>query len=192
MRTLFWVVPVVVLLIGCGTKEPLIAEGEQALKGIPFDAPRWVENPVVEGKLAASGGSPQVTGGLRFQQIEAAGRAKEALRNQIEIRSAQAAQAVLAMLMPEPASVVEVAQTSRMLGLMVGAQAAKEFKREEIWWSPSREHYVLFTIDRDLAKSLTAESIRLMIRSDETYWERFVLAGDPQMIESAVEQAFLP
>lgn len=190
MKTLFSLL-ILLLLAGCGAKEP-VPEEERALGGIPFDAPSWVVNPAIEGKLAASGGSPQVTGGLRFQQIEAAGRARESLRRQIELRSAQAAQTALVRLVPQADRAEEVAQAAQMLGLMVGAQAAKEFKREEIWWSPSREHYVLFTIDRDLAKSLTAESIRLMIRSDETYWERFVLAGDPQMIESAVEQAFLP
>lgn len=175
-------------LLGCGSKKPT-PEEEQILRGLPVNAPTWIETPVLPGKLVSVGGSPQVTGGLRFQQIEAAGRAREGLRKQIERRSARAASIVLTRL-SKPEEVANVAAETEPIGLMIGAQAVKEFKREAIWWSPSREHYVLFAIDLAVAKKLAGEGLRLYIRGDDVYWDRFVHAGDPLLIEEAVEQAF--
>ena len=189
MRRAAFILTLGLLLLGCGSKEPVLPE-EESLKGIPTNAPAWVANPSGPDKLAAVGGSPQVTGGLRFQQIEATGRAKEALRERIEQLGTQAALVVLQRLSQAGLPLDTVEKDARTLGLMLGAKAATEFTREAIWWSPAREHYVLLAIARPRLRTLATETFSLYIRSKAPYRDRLKRLNDPDFIRMAVEQTF--
>lgn len=191
MKTGFVVLLIAALyLAGCAEKEPQASE-EAALAALPFKAPEWVDNSALEGKLTAVGSSPQVTGGIRFQQIEAAGRAREKLRKQVEQKAAVAAREVFAALTPEGMTADELEAEAHIAALMVGAQSLKEFRREQIWWSPTREHYVLLSVELTTLRSVMIEGIRLYVRASNGTGERFRTAKESDLIEKAVDRALL-
>lgn len=165
MKNLLFLPLLITLIAGCSSK-PV---ERQEFASLPVNAPSWAKDGAIkDGNFSAVGNSTLASGDMQFAMVDAMTKAKATLRSRVESASFELARKLLANLTSNKTQ-EELAKDAQFMSALASSQAIKEFVRDEIWYSPMGDQFVLYTIPDQTLKESIASSFWKFIRSDDEY-----------------------
>lgn len=159
-----------VFVVGCGQPEVYVNPEFQG-------APKWVQNPVVEGKISELGSAPKNTmNNFGFQRELAMANGRNNLAKRLEIN-------VKSMFKTYASQTTANGGTMDMTAESVSKQITKQSLngtyQHDAWTSKSGTLYILMAIDTDSVAKLVEENAKTSFGNDEAAYQR-VLAAKAQ------------
>jgi hypothetical protein len=173
------------MIAGCGGSKETAPTG----MGDEFaNAPEWVLNPVVEGKLAAVGSAKIGAAGLQFARTEAAANGRDELARTISVK--------VNNLVKNFTQVTGVGddQTAEKVSVQVSKQVASQVlngsTQRGLWKSPSNELFMLMVLDSEAVKNAVKNNVQTSYKNDKALWQQFQAQKANQELDKEVEKAF--
>jgi ribosomal protein S20 len=173
-----------VMIAGCGGKEATpTGMGDEFA-----NAPEWVLNPVVDGKLAAVGSAKIGAAGLQFARTEAAANGRDELARTISVKVNNLVKNFTQVTGVGDDQVAE--KVSSQVSKQVASQVLNGSTQRGLWKSPSNELFLLMVLDSEAVKTAVKNNVQTSYKNDKALWQQFQAQKANQELDKEVEKAF--
>lgn len=191
MRTsLFYIIAAVMavaLVAGCSGKQVSSIDRDNLPENLS-DAPDWVFQPQIKGKLAAVGSAPESAGGMQFQRNEAIASARDELARMVSLNVRN-----MFRNFQESTGIGDT-ETFDRVSSNVSKQATNQTlvgsRQEDIWVDPDGTMYLLAVLDPKTVGAAVKEAARVSMDSTEALYQQMKAKEAFDDLDEQIDRVF--
>lgn len=178
-----------VLLNGCSSgpkeKEPVRIDNKEMAKELA-DAPKWVLDPSLQDDIAAVGSARIGQAGLQFARNEAKANARDELARILGTKVKNLINNFTEVTGIGDAETVD--KVSSQVTKQVADQMVSGSRQTNMWISPSKNIYVLVSMDADSAAEAVKKAAQSSYKNDNALWQKFQAQNANKKLDAEIEK----
>jgi hypothetical protein len=177
----------IVLVTGCSGKQVSSVDRDNLPANLA-EAPDWVFQPQVKGKLAAVGSAPKSSGGMQFQRNEAMASARDELARMVSVNVRNMFQSF------QEATGIGDAETFDRVSTNVSKQVTNQTlvgsRQDDIWVDPEGTMYLLAVLDPKTVGAAVKEAARVSMDSAEALYQQMKAKEAFDDLDEQIDRVF--